>query len=283
LGALGLGASLTSLNKYCSDTSILKIYFLCSSVDKGIKQYILDLLNDQNYNGAFEFIDFDAQKEFGKYRSLQNDWTTYGRLLMPDLIKENKALYLDTDLIIETDVLDILKTDMQDFAIAAVPTSALLYALEHAFFCDILHLNPTLTVFNAGVLLMNIELWKQNNIKHKLLEIGNTYPNELLSADQALLNAFFAGNFFQLPAKYNVHWYAASIPAAVADDAIFHFVGSPKPWDVFGKYLHSGYARWKEFDVLHWSRHILKTNKKAQLKRTWSIRGSYVKRLLKKA
>ena len=86
LGALGLGATLTSLIKNCSDTATLQLYFLCSFVDEEIKKSISILLRGVNFKGRFDFIDFDPLKTFGKYRSLQNDWTTYGRLLIPDML-----------------------------------------------------------------------------------------------------------------------------------------------------------------------------------------------------
>jgi lipopolysaccharide biosynthesis glycosyltransferase len=281
LGSFGLGGSINSLIKHCSDSSSLRFYFLCSFVDKKIKKAILELLEEVNFDGAATFIDFDAEKEFGKYRSLQNDWTTYGRLLIPDLINEDQVLYLDTDLVIETDVLDIFRHNTEHFAIAAVPTTAIQYALEHKFFCNTLNVDPSLKVFNAGVLLMNNKAWRTNNIKKELMRIADRYPQELLSADQALLSAFFAGSFLRLPPKYNVYWYPDRQPAIV-NDAIYHFLGSPKPWDFLGKRLHCGYAKWNQYNPLTWEKNVLRSFKVEQAKRSWAIKKSYLKLLLKK-
>lgn len=280
LGALGLVASLTSLIKHCSCKQ-LKIYFLCSLVDEKIKNSIAGLFTELNFTGSYIFIDFDAQKEFGKYKPLQNDWTTYGRLLIPELINEEKALYLDTDLIIEADVADIFNEGLQNFIVGAVPSTPIQYALEHHFFCNTLHIDPSLITFNAGVLFINIKKWKAEGISARLKVLGEAYPQELLSADQALLNAYFAGNFFKLDEKYNVHWYPNQ-PPVETNGSIFHFVGSPKPWDYFGKHLHSGYSKWKAYSQENWYKEILNTNRGMQLRRSWAIRKSYLKALLKK-
>ncbi|MBS1745632.1 MAG: glycosyltransferase family 8 protein [Bacteroidetes bacterium] len=280
LGALGLGASLASLIKQCSYTQ-LKIYFLCSLLDEKIKDSIARLLSELNFTGSYIFIDFDAQKVFGKYKPLQSDWAAYGCLLIPELINEEKVLYLDTDLIIETDISDIFNESLQNFVIGAVPSTPIQYALEHNFFCNTLGIDPTLSTFNSGVLFINIERWRVVDISDGLRVLGEAYPQELLSADQALLNAYFAGNFFKLDEKYNVHWYPNQSPVE-NNGSIFHFVGSPKPWDYFGKYLHSGYDKWKVYSSDKWYREISNAKRGMQLRRAWAIRKSYLKTMLKR-
>ena len=276
LGALGLGAGLTSLIQHCSDSAKLHIYFLCSSVNNRIKAAIIELLSEAVFKGRFTFIDFNPYKEFKTFKSLQNDWTPYGRLLIPDLVNEAKVLYLDTDLLIETDVLEIFNIDLTGFALAAVDSTIVKYSLENIFYTQKLKLDPAIKTFNSGVLLLNVELWKTDSIKSALIKIGYLYPDELLAADQTLLNAFFRGNFFSLNEKYNTAWYAKSQPLTKTD-AIFHFVGSPKPWDFFGKYLHTGYSEWKKYNADSWTKKVLSKNIYAQLNRAWTLKRSYLK------
>lgn len=280
LGSLGLGATLNSLVKNCSDTAKLRFYFLCASVDENIKDSIKALVVETGYKGMATFIDFDPYTEFGNYRALQNDWTPYGRLLIPDLLDQDKVLYLDTDLIVETDVLKIPINNFQNFGIGAVGSGIMQFTLEKRFYQDILKLNPNTKTFNSGVLLINNDQWRQNKIKQQLHALADKYPDELLAADQTLLNAFFAGDFYNLPAKYNVTWYANKKPG-IEHDAIFHFVGSPKPWDYFGKYLHTGYQKWNQYNTAGWSKNVLNRYTADQLKRFWTIRRSYIKNLLK--
>ncbi len=281
LGALGLGATLNSLIKNCSDTRRLKLFFLCSNVHTKIKKSILTLLQENFFKGDNIFIDFYPDIIFKNYRSLQGDRTTYGRLLIADLIENNETvLYLDSDLIIETDIIKLQDIDLGKNAVGGVAGSDIRYNLEQHFYLHILNLPPTTTSFNAGVLLINVAVWKHQNLKEKLMQFADKHPNELLAADQTLLNGFFAGNFYRLPIIYNDLWYATSKPKDY--NAIFHFVGSPKPWDLFGKKLHSGYINWKQYSSPQWEQNVMTRNKIAQLKRWWHIRGSYIKLLLNK-
>ncbi len=282
LGAFGLGATLTSLIKNCSDSAKLKLYFLCSDVSRQIKNAILTLLQESNFKGEHLFADFYPDTIFKNYRSLQGDRTTYGRLLISDFMEGYpRVLYLDSDLIIETDVLKLEDIDLNDKAIGGVGGSDLRYNLEQQFYLHVLNLPPATTSFNAGVLIINIPVWKKQAIKERLLQFANKYPNELLAADQTLLNGFFAGDFCHLPSNYNNLWYATSKPKN-NNGSIYHFVGSPKPWDLFGKYLHTGYKKWKQYSTENWEQNVLHKHKTAQLKRWWHIRRSYLKLLLKK-
>lgn len=280
LGSLGLGATLNSLIKNCSDTSKLRLYFLCASVDENIKASIKNLVTETGFKGTADFIDFDPDVCFKRYRSLQGDRTTYGRILIPDLIQHERVLYLDTDLIIDTDVLELSNIQIGDASIAAIGGGGMKYSLEQNFYINKLGLSNETTSFNAGVLMINIPAWKKYAVKDKLFALADKYPDELLAADQTLLNALFAGNFFRLPAKYNVAWYANKKPV-MDKDAIFHFVGSPKPWDYFGKYLHTGYQKWNQYNTAGWSKNVLSRYTREQLRRFWTIRRSYVKNLLK--
>lgn len=272
LGMEGLGATLTSLVRNCSNSKKLNLWFLCSDLKKKDKSNICKLLKDGTFQGNSEFIDFNSKAIFGHFRSLHGDWTPYGRLLIPDIIKSNKALYLDSDLIVEADVLE-LENFTTDNILSAVRESAVIYALENSFFIQKLNWHPDTAYFNSGVLLFNIAAWKASNVEQKIKEISDKYPQEFLSADQTLLNAICKGAFTYLPQKYNLPWYPSAPKPDNTEDAIIHFVGSPKPWDLFGQTVHAGYETWKAYNTQFWKKkygHITV----GKLKRTWNIRGS---------
>ena len=101
LGLEGLGATLSSLIRNCSNSGGLKLWFLCSSFRRIDRFNIERLLQNEHYKGAIEYINFDAESIFGHLKSLHGDWTTYGRLLIANYIKSDYALYLDADIIVE--------------------------------------------------------------------------------------------------------------------------------------------------------------------------------------
>ena len=280
LGMEGLGATLTSLIRNCSSDKDLKLWFLCSELKKRDKNNLRQLLRDERFKGSVEFIDFDAKQKFGHLRSLHGDWTTYGRLLIPDIVKSDVALYLDSDLIINTDILE-LNNFTTDKILSAVYGSKVISSLENLFFIQKLKWQPDTAYFNAGVLLFNILAWQANNIDERIKEIADQYPNEIISHDQTLLNAICKGDFAYLPEKFNVAWYPGEPQAINVDKAIIHFVGSPKPWDLFGKIIHMGYNTWKIHNTPFWESQYGSITA-GKLKRTWKIRMSILRHLKKR-
>jgi lipopolysaccharide biosynthesis glycosyltransferase len=279
LAMIGLGVTLNSLLKNCSNPKKINIYILCADLNQDDKENIYKLLFGYGLINV-ELIDFNAKEHFGNFKSLQGDWTAYGRILLQDYILEDTVLYLDADLVIELDVMKLEGFDFQGKAIAAVNGGPIQYSLENLFFCDEIGINPEVASFNSGVLLMNLKVWRQNDIKNQCLAFGRSYPNKLKSADQTILNGLFAGNFAFLPNEFNLPWYAHS-DRPRSKKAILHFVGSPKPWDLFGKYFHNGFLVWKSYLDTAWKKAYYNHNYNDFL-RVWHIRKSYARSFMLK-
>ena len=279
LAMIGLGVTLNSLLKNCSNPKKINIYILCADLNQDDKENIYKLLFGYGLINV-ELIDFNAKEHFGNFKSLQGDWTAYGRILLQDYILEDTVLYLDADLVIELDVMKLEGFDFEGKAIAAVNGGPIRYSLENLFFCDEIGINPEVASFNSGVLLMNLKVWRQNDIKNQCLAFGRSYPNKLKSADQTILNGLFAGNFAFLPNEFNLPWYAHS-DRPRSKKAILHFVGSPKPWDLFGKYFHNGFLVWKSYLDTAWKKAYYNHNYNDFL-RVWHIRKSYARSFMLK-
>jgi lipopolysaccharide biosynthesis glycosyltransferase len=279
LGLIGLGVTITSLIRNCSAIEKLHIHFLCAYLSERDKFEIKQLLTFLKFPGNFSFIDFDPATTFSSFKPLHGDWTPYGRLLLSDILKVPKVLYLDSDLVIDVDVLELDTFDFGGKAIAAVHGGFVRTEYEHDFYVNRLGLSPALASFNSGVLLLNLTLWREQHIRERCFELANRFPSELVTADQTILNGIFAGSFAKLPDKYNSTWSAHNEQQEVAGRVIHHFVGSPKPWDLFGFLIHKGYRIWKSYSNERWEMHFFKFSL-SNLKRTWYLRRSYV-RILK--
>lgn len=277
LGMEGLGATLSSLIKNCSNSEKLKLWFLCSDLKTKDKNNIRTLLQQESFQGTIELVDFDAKEEFGHLRSLHGDWTTYGRLLIPKTIKSGKALYLDSDLVINLDVLE-LENFQTDKILSAVSGSTVNNALESSFFIQRLGWHPETAYFNAGVLLFNIDVWNANNTEDKVKDTADKYSHNLINRDQTLLNTVCEGEFTRLPKKFNSIWYPGKTKPKNVDEAILHFVGSPKPWDLFGQTIHLGYETWKVHNTTFWRKQYGSLTM-GKLRRTWKIHRSTLRHL----
>ncbi|MEJ7560456.1 MAG: glycosyltransferase family 8 protein [Pedobacter sp.] len=274
LALAGLGVTVVSLIRNCSDSSQLTIHFLCSGLLDDDKDKISRLLKLENYTGGWEFIDFDSRKEFGAFRNLHGDWTTYGRLLLPELVKADQILYLDADLVVELDVLYVKDFDLKGQALGVVHSGAVITALDHRFLIDRAGLEPEAPAFNAGILLMDLHKWRKDNLKGRCLTLARKYPTELVSHDQTLLNSLFSHYSASLPGCMNCAWYPEGPRPIDAEKMILHYVGSPKPWDIGGRFIHDGYKVWKSYLNPMWAKEYVSTTV-GDMQRAWKIRRSY--------
>ncbi len=163
-----------------------------------------------------------------------------------------RALYLDSDLLVLSNIVDLLDRDLAGASAAAVvnhpPFDSVRVALRRSQREDA---NPDAPYFNAGVLLFDPERWLSRDIGRNSRNYLKRYPNTRLF-DQDALNVALTGDWRALELEWNV-------PAGRLEDApvikglkqmnpgladtlrawqaaherakILHFTGLPKPWD----------------------------------------------------
>ena len=156
----------------------------------------------------------------------------YFRLLAPRVLPSNisKILYLDSDIIVRRSLRDLWSVDLRDHALAAVECSY--WDPKEDFFVK---LPSGAKYFNSGVLLINLDYWRQNNVYERTVAFVKEYPERVNLYDQDALNAILAFCWISLPAIWNEQARSKlSRPALrdkhVLDPAIVHFVGFDKPW-----------------------------------------------------
>lgn len=276
LGLTGLYVALASLIRNCSDSSKLVLWFLCAGHNQKDKRNLETLLKQEGFEGKFTFIDIDPYKTFGSFQPLHGDWTCYGRLLLVDLIPEDQVLYLDSDLVVEEDVLKVDRFNFDGHYLAAVGGGRFKFTYGNKFYTERVGLDGDLEYFNSGVLLLNLREWRAKNIKEKCLEIAGQYAIGLPSHDQSILNILCSGHFAKLPKSFNCEWPPISQRPETSTKMILHFIGSPKPWDPFAFLIHSGYQTWFKYDRKNWISRLGGVTT-ADLVRAWNIRRSYVR------
>ena len=270
-GLPGLGATISSLVRNCSDSGALKIYIMCSNMPEHDLSNIRTLFGELNFRGQYEFIEYDADKEFAGLPRLLGDLTPYGRLLIPEYIDASRVLYLDSDLVIDIDLLPLRDLDMKNHVIGAVLGGNVEYTNDLPYFLD-RGFGRDMNYFNSGVLLIDIDAWKERDITGVWREIVKDRPETIPTVDQTILNRVCGGDFRQLPKEYNVP-FLAHFKKPDFDRAIFHFIGSPKPWDFMGNLIHVGYGMWKKYSPAFWEKEYQQMSI-GRLDRAWNIRRS---------
>jgi lipopolysaccharide biosynthesis glycosyltransferase len=229
--------------------------------------------------GALKFQEADTS-DFKDLKTLHGEWMIYLRLLLPRLLPDAKTiLYLDSDLVVDTDACAFFDHDLGAAGLGAIDGAAVEWTLDRDFL-RLVGLSNSDRTFNSGVLLFNVEVWKKNSLVERALEMARTHSDVLTSHDQSVLNAMFSRDFYKIPPQYNRGVAPEDRPLSKID-CIYHFVGSPKPWDPLGRYFHRNWEIWNSVITqtkFKWS-DFLSHHFGAYCRRAWTLRRSYVRTL----
>lgn len=135
---------------------------------------------------------------------------SYFRLFIPDVLPSTikQVIYLDGDIVVEGDIQELWNIPIEDNAIMAVSEMysgahlvSSTYALKTYKELKIPSQNK---YFNAGVLKINVEKWRQESISEKIINYLIEYQDKILWHDQDGLNAILWNNWKELPPEWNV-------------------------------------------------------------------------------
>jgi lipopolysaccharide biosynthesis glycosyltransferase len=155
---------------------------------------------------------------------------TYLRLLIPTLVNEPRALYVDADTLVLSDIEPLFSMDLGNNLIAGAPDvlgGKISKLARH----------PDDPYLNAGVLLMDLAALREDRMLEKARLIHDAHKHELIMHDQCVINKYAEGRKLVLDSK----WNRLLPPSTVTDlqfkeliskenPAILHFVSHYKPW-----------------------------------------------------
>ncbi len=183
-------------------------------------------------------VPFDPAEWFRRFIGLHGSQMTYGRLLLPQLLPHHRrVLYLDSDLLIRTDLQQVFESDLGGHPLGAVAANTFAHSLD-ARLAVSKGLPGNTPHFNAGVLLLDLDQWRNHSLTDRCMAFATKNSLVLRSHDQTVLNFVFTGSFKSLSRRLNVcvEPWNRQIPGGAA---ILHFIGSPKPFDSGARWLHA--------------------------------------------
>jgi lipopolysaccharide biosynthesis glycosyltransferase len=177
--------------------------------------------------------------------SLHGNTTTYGRLHLADLLPDHdRCVYLDVDLVVNRSIAELFEHFDESSVVIADGTGLRESSLDKKLFAEA-GLDMSGKCFNAGVMGLNLALWRSRQISALCNEVSRKYAGKFLSADQALLNVALHDTFKPVGDDWNTPLYPSTPALSHPESRIYHFVGSPKPWDLFGAQLVANQSMWK--------------------------------------
>lgn len=174
---------------------------------------------------------------------------TWYRLYLPNILKDyKKVIYLDCDLIVNNSLVELYNLNIEGHLVAAARDLPLigLYSDGHFvdYFDNVLKLDKPRNYLQAGVLLINLELFRERYTLNELIELANSVDWKWL--DQDVMNHLANQDLYILNQKWNVEVNRKNIridqiklcPAdmyfeylnARKAPAIIHYSGEQKPW-----------------------------------------------------
>lgn len=182
---------------------------------------------------------------------------TLFRLKLPELMDESisKILFLDADLLINTDIKPIWDLDVTDYYVAACHDDGL--GDNSMMMSD--GLVPASKYYNAGVVVFNLKKIRQD------FDLFNESVAFLLNhsncpyVDQDAANYFFMDNVLYLEPKYNVFTRNKRGKRLHLEDCIYHYAGDyvclDNPEEFDKKYIeYMSRLHWDDYglDIFLW-------------------------------
>ena len=294
--ALYLGVAIKSLAINSSPDLKYNIFVLTEDLTKGNVDKIKSTLASHN-NISLKVINVDnyLSDEIKKYMYIKSHFTlpAYYRILLPEIFEEcERALYLDSDIVILADVADLYNADMGDSCLGAANDPGiyrLFYKNRNSkdniwgyYLTNILKLTNPYEYFQSGVLLMDLEKLRKIGFFEKFMQVLTEVEKPRL-LDQDIMNAVcqrYNITRHIIPVTWNLQWHINSLPDLVdslpmqffneyieghKNPKIVHYSSEVRPWNKPDRELASHfwyYARQTSFyEELIWKLQITTTSK----------------------
>lgn len=224
-----LKVALCSILENCKNPK--EIEFIVLNSGEIEKEEIKEIKNFvKNYSSKVIF--YKVKKE--KYQKLDPrkrlshlSSAAYYRLEIPKICKNEKVLYLDCDLVILGNVIDLWKFDLKNKTIGAVLDYYLAFVENKR-------------EFNSGVLVIDCKKWNKRKYNKKIINFIKN--DKKLSLDQEILNKIIKDDWYELPLEWNRQKRAYEsnhkemkitkeyYKKIIKNPKIIHYTGRIKPW-----------------------------------------------------
>ena len=248
-----LYVALSSLVRNSSTCRNYDIIILSQNISDYYKSYI-NMLSSSNISIRFvDETEFLTAQELNKFFvSGHVTLPTYFRFFIPELFSNyEKVVYLDCDIVFNSDISDIFSIDMGDNILGVVNDAS--YKLFDIHFKNFTtYIRNSLNMdesyyFNAGVILYNIPNAIDFDLQKKCFEFLSRIKTPRFH-DQDILNAVTAGKNLFLPITWNLQWhlviqyagreqeirhipYYATYYETLPNAKIIHYTSDRKPWN----------------------------------------------------
>ena len=248
-----LATTITSIVKNASNDNNYDIIVMQRDFSDDSRRRLLNIISGKK-NCSLRFIDISAYSDrFSKlFTHMHFTIETWFRLVMPEMLSAyDKVIYLDSDLVVDTDIADLYKTELSDNLLAATKdadTAGLYNGYDpdrKEYMDNILKIKNPYEYFQAGVVVFNLKQFRKDFDVSETLKYAASYEWKLL--DQDVLNYLAQDKVKLIDMSWNVmtDWAGVRVKDIISrapkelNDAymearkapkIIHYAGGDKPW-----------------------------------------------------
>ena len=226
-----LAVSMSSILNNSDEDENINFYILDGGLSNEDKTNINSLKKIKNF--SIEYININKEdfnccpllkEKDEKYSSYHVTLPTYFRFKLPTLLNDlDKVLYIDCDIIARTSLKELFKENLNNKALAMVLDA------ESKKEAKRLGLKK---YYNAGVMLINLDFWRKNNVEESLFNYAKNNSDKILWQDQDIVNIVLEDKIKSISEKWNFQYflYEKIDVKALSDSSIIHLAGRFKPW-----------------------------------------------------
>ena len=243
-----LHVALISLIENASEDRKYKIIVVYQELNEENRNNLAALVkNHQNFEIEFKYmkqsLDMITDRIENRLRSDYFTMTIYFRIFIPDMYPEyDKAIYIDSDIVVPGDISELYDTDMHNNLIGVVKDGSVNDVAElQRYMTESLGLKLG-DYFNSGMLLMNMKELRNVKLAEHFLYLLNKYHFDCVAPDQDYLNSMCYGKIEYLDSCWDA--MPNRNKPEIKNPKIIHYNLFDKPWcyddiqyqDYFWKY-----------------------------------------------
>jgi lipopolysaccharide biosynthesis glycosyltransferase len=263
------------------------LYIVDGGISRENKRRLAEVLKPDHLSVTLEWVKPNLASLGGVTTTSVFSHAAYLRLLIPELLPDTvgRAIYLDSDLVVERNLGELWESEMADRSTLAVrdylyPQLSCIDWAGDAYN----RLARDAPYCNTGVLVMDLERWRKKEIGARALTYMRQFPQFVRWADQDGINVALGGDWGLLDDRWNVmlsavgfykgHAGLSSLERQRAweellrEPCVLHFTGPIKPW----QFVHPSRAACRFFDYLEQSNWFEGVgDRTALMEHTWSL------------
>ncbi len=221
--------AITSLKENASRDYEYDIHILYTKMSREMEQATLALAED---GFKISFDDVSPYLKQTSYKMPIRDYyskTTYFRLFISEMFPQyDKAIYLDSDMVIKGDIAELYNHDLGDNYVGACHEQAMIQVDEFGTYVEQCIGLDRNWYFNAGMLVINCRQFREQKVLDQFIHLLHEY-NFVVTQDEDYLNFICKDHILWIENKWNFE-VIFKYDYKKEDLKILHFLMVGKPW-----------------------------------------------------